>query len=375
MQWNDTSISTNGYSSLSEPDTQLDGWFPDTRNATYESYHSFDQPQVLGEQDSSPRLPPNTSLDSPFHGHDDFGRPFDWKFEDTLAAPNHCPGIGLLPGAGATGHEKYLGVSTGSPQETPDIIHHEYGVPQTSSSERIHSTGLGLPASQSSRTVGCLPYASIRGGSCRSLCSCCGQALQPFDHTSTNPSLEPDLNLNHDYLSNSDLFLHSDRSPIPDVPSGTLDDNQFVSAACEPSSLVGPSLSPSSRSEVFTTPYTPTSSASSSGGCLASSSTSLPDKAPVTYLAVSRAPASTCAECPQVFASANSLERHSRNHRRFACTQGCTKTFTSRKDCRRHESTIHAGENIQCGICGRKGRKDNMRRHMKRHEGVSRDVS
>ena len=352
--------------SLSDPGTQLDGWFPDTRNATYESYHSVDQPQVLGEQDSSLRLLPNTSLDSPFREHDDFGSLFDWKFEDTLAARNHCPSVGLLSGAGATGHEKYLGLSTGSPQETLDIIRHEYGVPHTSSSERIHSTGLGLPAPQSSST---------RGGSCRSLCPCCGQALQPFDHTSTNPSLEPDLNLNHDYLSNSDPFLHSDRSPIPDVPSGTLDDDQFVSPACEPPSLVGPSLSPSSRSEVFTTPYTPTSSASSSGGCLASSSTSLPDKAPVTYLAVSRAPASTCAECPQVFASANSLERHSRNHRRFACTQGCTKTFTSRKDCKRHESYIHAGENIQCEICGRKSRKDNMRRHMKRHEGVSRDVS
>ena len=278
-------------------------------------------------------------------------------FEDTLAARNHCPSADLLAGPEAPGYEECLSVLTESPRDRLENVYHPYGVsPHISSSKRIHRVSLGPTAPQSSGTTSCLPDTSTRGARR-------GQALEPFVYTSTSLSLEPDFGMNHDCFSNSDPLFHSDhldtRRPI------CLDGSQ---------TLIGPSLSPSSRSEVSTTPYTPSFSANLLGACLTPSSTSF-DKAPVTYLAVPRAPALTCAECPQVFASTSSLERHSRSHRRFACCQGCTKTFTSRKDCRRHESTIHAGENVQCEICGRRGRKDNMRRHMKRHEGISRDVS
>ena len=96
-----------------------------------------------------------------------------------------------------------------------------------------------------------------------------------------------------------------------------------------------------------------------------------PDDTSRAGIAIPRAKGSTCSQCSRSFPSTSLLGRHLKSHRRFACSKGCAQVFTLKKDLQRHENTIHSHlQLIRCEHCGREGRKDNMRRHMKIHERV-----
>ena len=195
------------------------------------------------------------------------------------------------------------------------------------------------------------------------------QDLQPSDRTNTNLFPETDFDLNYDYFNSSDSLFHPDYSPMPDILPAfeTFEDDPFVSTSSESPGLAGSSLSSSSRSETSKIPHTTTYSNTSGNASLAPSDTLGRDNESAR-IAISKSSALRCAECSQVFACTSRLERHSKSHARFACAKGCAETFALDKDRRRHESTIHGNSKLQCEVCGRKCRKDNLRRHMKIHE-------
>jgi hypothetical protein len=56
--------------------------------------------------------------------------------------------------------------------------------------------------------------------------------------------------------------------------------------------------------------------------------------------------------------------------RKVVCEkEGCRVTFQSKKDLRRHTTTVHDQVYIQCQHCQKllKGRDDNLKRHLKRY--------
>ena len=98
------------------------------------------------------------------------------------------------------------------------------------------------------------------------------------------------------------------------------------------------------------------------------------EQRPMRPRQIPRASFSTCTECSQSFQNRGSLERHQISHHHhggFSCTKGCQKSFTLKKDRQRHESAIHERQTFHCRHCRYHGRKDNLRRHMRRHEGTS----
>lgn len=222
--------------------------------------------------------------------------------------------------------------------------------------------GIEIPCHASSYSA-TPPHTSTSGDSCRnprSPRSSFEQDLQPINRTSTSLFPQSGSHLNLDYINSSDSLFDPDHSPIPSLlPTfGQCDDDQFVPTSSEPPTLAR-SLSSTSHSETAQTPPT-VPSANFPYADLAPSS---------TPLALSRHLAFKCADCSRSFPSRSRLDHHLKTHESFKCTKGCLKRFTLEKDRRRHENTIHAAQNSQCEICGRKGRKDNIKRHMMTHEG------
>ena len=186
---------------------------------------------------------------------------------------------------------------------------------------------------------------------------------EKFDCTNTNLFPETDFDLNR----TDSLSLPHCSPPSLLRASDTLEEEPLVSTSSKSPGSAESSLSSSARSETSKTPHTTIYSTSPGNASLVPSDPMGSDDGSAK-VAISKSSALRCAECPQAFASTSLLERHSRSHTRFACTKGCAKSFTVEKDRRRHESTIHGNQNPQCEVCGRKLRKDNMRRHMKLHE-------
>jgi len=199
------------------------------------------------------------------------------------------------------------------------------------------------------------------------------QHPQTCNRTSTNlfPEL-PDTTFDprHHYTNSSDFFFHPGYLPIPNLlPTfASSDVNQLVSTSGELPNLARYTVTPSSQSESSRTSQTTISSANFLDDSPAPPKKPIPGIEPTCYIEIDRVPSLKCALCSRVFASTSALERHTRDHTRFTCTKGCAKSFTSKKDRSRHEGSVHASQNLQCEICGRKGRKDNMRRHMKTHK-------
>lgn len=84
-----------------------------------------------------------------------------------------------------------------------------------------------------------------------------------------------------------------------------------------------------------------------------------------------------CTVCRQAFASAARLNSHKKTHLRHACAvEGCSKDFTTPKDLRRHQNTVHAGgplssssELLACKRCPyQTRRKDHLKRHAQSHQ-------
>ena len=180
------------------------------------------------------------------------------------------------------------------------------------------------------------------------------------------------FDLDYDFVSSSKPPFHPNNLPLPEpYSSHDLDQaNQLRSTSSQHMFLAGPLLSPSSSSQPPTTPDANYSSSRSSNASVIPPQTPMDCKEPC---ALPRAPAYRCVECPGLFATKMLLERHSKSHRRciFTCTKGCSKTFTTKKDRMRHEGTIHGDQLVQCETCGRRGRKDNIRRHKKIHDAKS----
>ena len=162
---------------------------------------------------------------------------------------------------------------------------------------------------------------------------------------------------------------------LPPLES-TIDVGQSDSISSQPPTLAGSSLPSASASM---TPQTPLeaglpASASQANTLEAFSEPARNDS--VRHVAISKAPAFTCEACrrerphesPRAFPTTTLLERHKKSHVRFACTKGCAKTFSTKKDRERHERNQHEGRLDTCPICGQPSRKDNIKRHMRRHE-------
>ena len=319
----------------------------DTWNATYESRHSFDQFQILGEQDSFLRLLPTTTSGSIACEQNGFDNTFEEALEDTLNAQNHCPRTDPRSEPKAQEYHDFLSFYTGPEKEGIEILNHASGYSESP------------------------PHTPTSGDSCRNtrtLRSSFEQGPRSVNRTSTNLFPQSDFDLNHNDINSMNTFFDLDPSSTANFPPtyGTPDDDQLVSQSSDAPTLSRSPLSSTSHSETVERPPT-VSSASFQHANLTPSKTPLRDSEPARYLPVSGGPAFKCAKCPRVFASRSLLERHWKTCERFRCTKGCNKSFTLEKDRRRHESTIHEDQNVQCEICGRKGRKDNLRRHMRTH--------
>ncbi|KAK3832081.1 MAG: hypothetical protein JOS17DRAFT_670052, partial [Linnemannia elongata] len=78
-----------------------------------------------------------------------------------------------------------------------------------------------------------------------------------------------------------------------------------------------------------------------------------------------------CAICGRAFSRLFNLNTHERTHDRskarlFACPeQGCTKTFTRRNDCQRHQISIHKVTDIySCNKCPKRfSSREELRSH------------
>lgn len=174
----------------------------------------------------------------------------------------------------------------------------------------------------------------------------------------------------YDHIDGSDSLFHHDDLPMPDFfPAfDTVDTDHSVSLSSEPPNLDGSSSSPISNSEDSNAPQMTPPSPEPLEDTITLSRTRHPDPECRGYLAIPRAPTLKCSACARVFGSTSHLERHSEDHARFTCTKGCKKTFTSKKDRRRHEKDVHEKQKLRCKVCGRVSRRDNMKRHMKTHD-------
>ena len=259
-----------------------------------------------------------------------------------------------------------MGISTGPIKEGYEASCHGYGKGPHWSSTSLEPIATSTPRIEGDSQH--MPKALKAGESCGILDD---QGSQLFNRTSTNLFPDVDFDLNYDYANSSDTLFRPDYLPIPDFlsPHETPNADQVVSTSNELPSQAESSVSSSSRSKTSPISHRGISSSSFPNASIAPSDMPLPDDEPTRYLAVSRATALTCEECPRVFTSTSLLKRHLKTHTRFACTKGCTKSFTSKKDRGRHDATIHGNQIVQCPKCDHMGRKDNMKRHMKIHEG------
>ena len=226
---------------------------------------------------------------------------------------------------------------------------------------------------------------------------------QAQDHTSENLFPELKLDLNYDDTNSSDAFFPSDNIPMPDLPlpDSTIDVDQIDFMFDQPPTLAGSPLFSSSASM---TPQTlletvPSTSASMTPQTLLetvpSTSASMTPQTPlerVPSASASMTPQTPLETVPSASASqastlrafsdpsgshpvrtvaiprarTSTLQRHKKSQVRVACTRGCPETFVGKKERRRHESSVHDRQDPECPRCGRKCRKDNIRRHMRK---------
>ena len=194
------------------------------------------------------------------------------------------------------------------------------------------------------------------------------QSYAPLDSQPRGFSTNSRLASTSRFASNSKDLHPSEILPMTnrlDVCE-TIEINQTVPKCSQRPSSAQSSLS-SLYSQTAGAPQTSSSSDRLSSTVLAPADSPLSKCNSVEYPAVPRISLLTCTNCPRVFASRSLLQRHMKAHISFACTKGCGKSFTLKKDRKRHENTVHENQSLQCKYCGRTGRKDNIKRHMKTH--------
>ena len=200
---------------------------------------------------------------------------------------------------------------------------------------------------------------------------------QPENRTDTRTSLFPGsfFDLNHDGNNSNNSLFHLDENPAFDLPLHSpmdISDTSFPRSS-ELSSSSEPSFCSSRAVRSSHSDVTFASSAGSPHKSLEPHQSPPPCNPLSSAIPISRAKTLRCLFCPRTFTNKALLKRHAETHSqaKYVCTKGCLKNFTLDKDRVRHEETVHGDGSVFCEICRRKGRKDNIKRHMKVHQKKS----
>jgi uncharacterized C2H2 Zn-finger protein len=193
-----------------------------------------------------------------------------------------------------------------------------------------------------------------------------------------DPFLHFNSDLNYDDNKNSESLFHPDYPLLPDLPhlDEFVDIDQAFSTSSELSNLMGSSLPCLAPLEALRSPRTLIPST------LSTSTPHVPrDSSPPTSLghrdslsSNSEAPRPlemakgrvwACLTCGKGFSAKALLDRHCQSHQKLVCPRGCGEIAKSKKDLQRHVDLVHDDKKLSCDFCDYRGRKDNLKRHVK----------
>jgi len=83
--------------------------------------------------------------------------------------------------------------------------------------------------------------------------------------------------------------------------------------------------------------------------------------------------------CNRLFEDHESLRQHRRCHKKdLSCPEkACSKVFSTNRDLLRHQKSVHQKQSLPCPHCHKKfsgNRKDNLKRHIRKHHKENRNI-